>query len=189
MLAWLLLLVAMAVAADPRALDTAEFNQQVQSQSSMLVMFHAPWELPELDFFLVDATQELALTLQFDVTSYPLVLLITSNHEVYEWVSSEGSLVDFAAQKFGRHWNVWAGPFGWLGKSKYLLGAGIQLALQWHDAATKGLSPWAKVAVSCAALAVMSLAVFGLAMCFDRLFLSPYPSTNAVAAAGKAKAG
>lgn len=43
MLVWLLLLVAVAVAADLRALDTAEFNQQVQSQSPMLVMFHAPW--------------------------------------------------------------------------------------------------------------------------------------------------
>lgn len=138
----------------------------------------------------MDATQELALTVQFDVTSYPLVLLITKDREVYEWVSSEGSLVDFAGQKFGRHWNAWVGPFGWLGRFKYVLGAGIQRALQWHDAATTGLPPWAKVVVSCVVLAMMSLAVFELAVWFDRLFLSPFPPAAAAAAGeGKAKAG
>lgn len=118
---------------------------------------------PTIQFFTIDATEEIALALQFDVTRYPLILLIQDGN-VYEWKQSI-SLVDFATASSppaSLQWNQHLGPFSYVGTCKYYIGSAVQALIEFYHDQTDFLSNEWKTAWILAAIAVFVSSVLML---------------------------
>lgn len=196
-LLFLLLSSLVTFAFEVKSLTSSELAQERNKFDQIVVMFHAPWcgacqqlkpkfidvaeqfpqSEPSVGFFFVDATQEQPLALQFDITYFPLVVLIRGN-EVFEWKRNLGSLTQFASSEMGEisagvKWNKYFGPFGFVGMWKHRFGRLVQVTLDFHKEHTKELSQNQSILWMMGAMALLSLGLLGFIFLSVLLCTSP----------------